>query len=112
MVGQLSSAIDYTQIRPLFQTPEGYIPTGAGSLMWWQQQCAPCPPFACIGHLFPEQHIFPFGTFPFSAIIGHLGPEAPPDIMGHFPSLQQPLQPVPDSLCGLFWLQQAQIFPF
>jgi hypothetical protein len=62
--------------------------------------------------LFPEQHIFPFGMFPCCAIMGHLGAEALPDIMGHFPSLQQPLQPVADPLGALLWLQQAQVLVF
>lgn len=59
-----------------------------------EQQFFPCPPFECMGHLFPEQHILPLFGFAFCAIIGHLGVPTPCDIMAHCPFLQQPEQVV------------------
>jgi hypothetical protein len=66
-----------------------------------QQQPLPWLPLECIGHLLAEGHILSFDIVPLCAIIGHRGPDALPDIIGHFSSLHLLLQQVGDPPCAL-----------
>jgi hypothetical protein len=86
-----------------------YIPARFSSMLP-QQQPLPLPSLACIGHLLDEQHVFPSAIFLSLAIIGHFMPAWLPDIIGHFPSLQQPAQAAFEPLSALSWLQQAHAF--
>jgi hypothetical protein len=73
-----------------------------------QQQ--PLPPLACMAHWLDALHIFPSAIFPLFAIMGHFMPVWLPDIMAHFPSLQQSVQTDLAPPSALPWLQQAQAF--